>query len=74
MPNKTDNNDVCRCSFCGRTADQVQRLIEGPNAYICNECVALCMDLCTGDTVEDSPEITMDDVPKPCLLYTSRCV
>ena len=70
MPNKTDNNDVCRCSFCGRTADQVQRLIEGPNAYICNECVALCMDLCTGDTVEDSPEITMDDVPKPKEIHS----
>lgn len=70
MPNKTDNNDVCRCSFCGRTADQVQRLIEGPNAYICNECVALCMDLCTGDAVEDSPEITMDDVPKPKEIHS----
>lgn len=66
MPNKTDNNGICRCSFCGRTADQVQRLIEGPSAYICNECVALCMDLCDEDTHTDiSPDITMDDVPKP---------
>lgn len=70
MPNKTDNNGVCRCSFCGRTADQVQRLIEGPNAYICNECVALCMDLCDNETMDESPEITMDDVPKPKEIHS----
>ncbi len=31
-----------RCSFCGKYADQVQRVIAGPGAYICNECVGLC--------------------------------
>ena len=31
-----------RCSFCGKHQDQVRRLIAGPGAYICNECVDLC--------------------------------
>ncbi len=32
-----------RCSFCGKTQDEVERLIAGRNAYICNECVELCL-------------------------------
>jgi ATP-dependent Clp protease ATP-binding subunit ClpX len=34
-----------RCSFCGKTQDQVKRLIAGPNVYICNECVELCKEI-----------------------------
>ncbi|MBR4992242.1 MAG: ATP-dependent Clp protease ATP-binding subunit ClpX [Clostridia bacterium] len=45
-----DKKEV-RCSFCGRTQDEVKRLIAGPNAYICNECVAICADL-----IEDESE------------------
>jgi ATP-dependent Clp protease ATP-binding subunit ClpX len=33
------------CSFCGRTEDLVEKLISGPNAYICDKCVGLCMDI-----------------------------
>ena len=48
MPNN-DIKEPCRCSFCGKTEEQVRRLIEGPNAYICNECVELCFDLIDED-------------------------
>lgn len=34
-----------RCSFCGKPKSEVARLIAGPSAYICNECVALCVDV-----------------------------
>ena len=34
-----------RCSFCGKLQSQVERLIAGPNVYICNECVELCNDI-----------------------------
>ena len=34
-----------RCSFCGKTQDQVRRLIAGPNAYICDECITLCQEI-----------------------------
>lgn len=33
------------CSFCGRAEDAVERLISGPNAYICDKCVTLCLDI-----------------------------
>ncbi len=37
------------CSFCGRSSDEVERLVAGPNAYICNECVELFYDLLKAD-------------------------
>lgn len=36
---------LIRCSFCGKTQGQVERILSGPNAYICNECVELCSTL-----------------------------
>ncbi len=65
MPNMTEETRVCRCSFCGKTEDQVKRLIEGPSAYICNECIELCVDLLKDDFFESDISISMDDVPKP---------
>jgi ATP-dependent Clp protease ATP-binding subunit ClpX len=37
--------DPTACSFCGRTEDLVEKLISGPNAYICDKCVSLCNDI-----------------------------
>ena len=34
-----------RCSFCGKDQKMVERLVAGPNVYICNECIALCNDI-----------------------------
>ena len=40
------NNDMFRCSFCGKTQDHVRKLIAGPNgAYICDECVEICAEI-----------------------------
>ena len=40
------NDDVFRCSFCGKSQDQVHKLIAGPNgAYICDECVDICAEI-----------------------------
>ena len=41
MPKDDFNNNRSRCSFCGKTQDQVRRIVAGPNAYSCNECVLL---------------------------------
>lgn len=41
MPKNEEPRLVC-CSFCGKTQDEVQRLIAGPGVYICNECIELC--------------------------------
>src|SRR2546425_11962513 len=37
--------DQYRCSFCGKGAEDVRRLIAGPGVYICNECVELCREI-----------------------------
>ena len=42
---KDDNKKVMRCSFCGKTEDQVKRLVAGPGVYICSDCVELCFDI-----------------------------
>ena len=49
---KNDEKRAIRCSFCGKHQDQVAKIIAGPGAYICNECVHLCMDI-------------LDDMPAP---------
>ncbi len=57
-----------RCSFCGRTQDEVKRLIAGPNAYICNECVDICADLVREEEEEEAAEgrFQLDGkLPKP---------
>lgn len=43
--NKKNPTEVASCSFCGRTEDIVEKLISGPNAYICDKCVGLCVDI-----------------------------
>ena len=45
MPTKFDDTKQLRCSFCGKTQDQVKRLIAGPNVYICDECIELCSEI-----------------------------
>ncbi len=45
MTNKKNSNELASCSFCGRTEDIVEKLISGPNAYICDKCVGLCLDI-----------------------------
>jgi ATP-dependent Clp protease ATP-binding subunit ClpX len=45
MPRKDSQGDVLRCSFCGKSQDEVKRLIAGPTAYICDECIDLCNDI-----------------------------
>src|SRR5215472_15130811 len=45
MPRKDAQGDVPQCSFCGKSPEEVQRLIAGPTAYICDECLDLCNDI-----------------------------
>lgn len=45
MPRKDSQVDMLRCSFCGKSQDEVKRLIAGPTAYICDECIDLCNDI-----------------------------
>jgi ATP-dependent Clp protease ATP-binding subunit ClpX len=48
----TNDNNVPKCSFCSRPEDTVDKLISGPNAYICDKCVRLCIDIVSKKPVQ----------------------
>jgi len=59
-----DDNRTVRCSFCGKKQDQVDRLIAGQGAYICNECVELCISILGDDyTPAQTPELEVTHHP-----------
>ncbi|MBQ3242409.1 MAG: ATP-dependent protease ATP-binding subunit ClpX [Oscillospiraceae bacterium] len=45
MAKNDENSKMLRCSFCGKTQDQVEKLIAGSGVYICNDCVQLCSSM-----------------------------
>jgi ATP-dependent Clp protease ATP-binding subunit ClpX len=53
-----------KCSFCGKTQDQVKKLVAGPGVYICDECIELCNEIIAEEFSEDV-EVELKDVPKP---------
>jgi ATP-dependent Clp protease ATP-binding subunit ClpX len=55
-PDKMDRH--LRCSFCGKSRDEVRKLIAGPTVYICDECVNLCNDIIAEDWEEAKEEIS----------------
>ena len=65
---KNDDKRLVRCSFCGKHQDQVQRLIAGPGAYICNECVQLCLNIL--DDRLDKPFAEFGELRKPKEIKT----
>jgi ATP-dependent Clp protease ATP-binding subunit ClpX len=60
---KNDDKQL-RCSFCGKTQDQVKRLIAGPNVYICNECVELCKEI-IDEEIDFLEDEEFNSLPKP---------
>jgi ATP-dependent Clp protease ATP-binding subunit ClpX len=52
------------CSFCGKHADQVDRLVAGPGVFICDECIKVCNTIILEETSQ-VPENFLDDVPTP---------
>lgn len=65
MPTKFDDTKQLRCSFCGKTQDQVKRLIAGPNVYICDECIELCSEIIEEELEEAYDDDETLDIPKP---------
>ena len=54
--NKSSVSQNLGCSFCGKSQEEVQRLIAGPDVYICDECVALCNEIIAQETVNEGLE------------------
>ena len=64
MPKDDVNNRKQVCSFCGKSAGQVRRMIAGHGVYICSECIALCNEIMSDDMdLMAAPELT--DIPLP---------
>jgi len=55
------------CSFCGKSQEEVKKLIAGPNVYICNECVVLCKDILVEDDKIDTK--SKFEIPKPSEIF-----
>ena len=65
MPKDEHNKSVC-CSFCGKHQDRVARIIVGPGASICNECINLCLNILEDGYDDDTCAPEMPDViPTP---------
>ena len=69
MSNKDDKRSIC-CSFCGKSQESVGRMIQGPGAYICDECIQLCNSILknNADFTEELNENFfqgMNELPKP---------
>ena len=60
------NNENLTCNFCGKNREQVEKLIAGPNVYICNECVTISYDIIDKNPDElDIHTLSYEDIPKP---------
>ena len=70
MPsNDGKKSDFLKCSFCGKSQNQVKKLIAGPGVYVCDECVDLCNEIIDEELKEDR-EVYFKDLPKPKEIYS----
>ena len=63
-----NNNQTIRCSFCGKPQEMVKRIVAGPNAYICDECIAICNNIIEDEHYEDElgyEDLKSEDIPTP---------
>lgn len=59
-----DEKGQLKCSFCGKSQDQVRKLVAGPGVYICDECIELCTEI-VEEELGHEEELDLKDVPKP---------
>ena len=59
-----DEKGQLKCSFCGKTQDQVRKLVAGPGVYICDECIELCTEI-VEEELGSEEEVEFKDIPKP---------
>lgn len=58
--NGVDSETILRCSFCGKSQYEVQKLIAGPTVFICNECIELCNDILKDEKRQNRFSSTVD--------------
>jgi ATP-dependent Clp protease ATP-binding subunit ClpX len=65
MAKNNDSNDDLLCSFCGKSQDEVKKLIAGPSVYICDECIQLCNEIIGEEYGQESEEDSAGQLLKP---------
>lgn len=66
MPNNNTRN--VKCSFCGKSQENVKKIIAGPGVYICDECIGVCQEIIEGEFYEEDVELEKmeeEKIPKP---------
>jgi ATP-dependent Clp protease ATP-binding subunit ClpX len=65
MAKNNDSNDDLLCSFCGKSQDEVKKLIAGPSVYICDECIQLCNEIIGEEYGQETEEDSAGQLLKP---------
>ena len=68
MSQKSNDNKAISCSFCGKSQDEVTRLIEGPGVYICDSCISFCNSLLFDEPLQKQRKVKKEKefvLPKP---------
>jgi ATP-dependent Clp protease ATP-binding subunit ClpX len=66
LEKKSGGEKLLYCSFCGKSQHEVKKLIAGPSAFICDECISLCNDIVRDElSVEQDGKSAQDDLPTP---------
>ncbi len=74
MQKSDEKNKTVRCSFCGKSQNEVERIIAGNNSYICNECVALCSSILGAEFINEGGGSSVrgaagkPNIPKPAAI------
>jgi ATP-dependent Clp protease ATP-binding subunit ClpX len=63
------SDDTLRCSFCGKSQNEVRKLIAGPTVYICNECIDICIEIISDDAQQEAAA-ARPPLPKPTEIKT----
>jgi ATP-dependent Clp protease ATP-binding subunit ClpX len=63
------SEDTLRCSFCGKSQNEVKKLIAGPTVYICNECIDICIEIISDDAQQEAAA-ARPPLPKPTEIKT----
>jgi ATP-dependent Clp protease ATP-binding subunit ClpX len=67
------DGDKLKCSFCGKTQEQVRKLVAGPGVYICDECIELCNEIIEEELYGEAEPPAPRSTPKPHEIYQILC-
>ena len=64
------DEEMLKCSFCGKGQEEVKKLIAGPTVYICNECIELCNEIIADELYVDSGKDILPKLPTPKEIHS----